>query len=375
MMWMAIQIAIILATPLVAVALSRRHWLPAWLSPVVLCYVIGIVLGNGQFFPLRNDISQLTSELSVALALPLLLFGTQLQAMRHSAGKSLLAFALVALAGLISMAITGFFFYHTLDNGWMVSGMLVGMYTGGTPNMQAIGLALGADNELLILVNAADIFCGGIYLLLLLSVIPRLTARFLPAYQGEKETIEEAPTLQSAFSLGAGKALALSLGINSVSLGLAYLLFGNLSNSVFIILSITSLSVAASLIPSVRNWPGGFELGELFLLLFCVALGLQADFKALLSNGFDVVVFTAVALSLTIIVNWILAWLFRIDRDTMLIASTAGIYGPAFIGQVATVIGNKRLIFTGVALGLLGYAVGNYLGIGLALALKYWLLN
>jgi uncharacterized membrane protein len=374
-MWIAIQIAIILATPLVAVAMSRRHWLPVWLSPVVFCYVIGIVLGNGQIFPLRNDISQHASELSVALALPLLLFGTQLQAMRQSAGKSLLAFALVALAGLISMAITGFFFYHTLDNGWMVSGMLVGMYTGGTPNMQAIGLALGADNELLILVNAADIFCGGIYLLLLLSIVPRLTARFLPAYQGEKETIDEATTLQSAFSLGAGKALALSLGINAFSLGLAYLLFGNLSNSVFIILSITTLSVAASLMPPVRNWPGGFELGELFLLLFCVALGLQADFKALLSNGFDVVVFTAVALSLTIVVNWILAWLFRIDRDTMLIAFTAGIYGPAFIGQVATVIGNKRLIFTGVALGLLGYAVGNYLGIGLALALKHWLLN
>ncbi|NUQ24478.1 MAG: DUF819 family protein [Saprospiraceae bacterium] len=375
MMWIAVQIAIILATPLAAVAMSRRHWLPVWLSPVVFCYVIGIVLGNGQLFPLRNDISQLASELSVALALPLLLFGTQLQAMRQSAGKSLLAFALVALAGLISMAITGFFFYHTLDNGWMVSGMLVGMYTGGTPNMQAIGLALGADNELLILVNAADIFCGGIYLLLLLSIIPRLTARFLPAYQGEKETIDEAPTLQSAFSLGAGKALALSLGINALSLGLAYLLFGNLSNSVFIILSITTLSVAASLIPSVRNWPGGFKLGELFLLMFCVALGLQANFKSLLSNGFDVVVFTAVALSLTIVVNWILAWLFRIDRDTMLIAFTAGIYGPAFIGQVATVIGNKRLIFTGVALGLLGYAVGNYFGIGLALALKHWLLN
>lgn len=374
-MWIILQIAIILLTPLATVALARRQWLPAWLSPVVLCYVIGILLGNTRFLPLNTGISKHAAELSVALALPLLLFGTQLKNIRQSAGKALPAFALCIAAGLISMALTGYFFFNRLDNSWIISGMLVGMYTGGTPNMQAIGLALGADQELLILVNAADIFCGGIYLLMLLSFIPRLTARFLPAYQGEKELIEEAPPLQSAFSAGASKALALSLGINAASAGLTYLLFGNLGNTVLIILSITTLSVAASLSPAVRAWRGAFDMGELLLLVFCVALGLQADFKSLLSTGFDVVIFTAVALTLTIVVNWMLAWLFRIDRDTMLIASTAGIYGPAFIGQIATVIGNKRLIFTGVALGLLGYAVGNYLGIGLAMALKYGWLN
>ena len=54
----------------------------------------------------------------------------------------------------------------------------------------------------------------------------------------------------------------------------------------------------------------------------------------------------------------------------VMITSTAAIYGPVFVGQIASAIGNKKLIFTGIALGLLGFAVGNYLGIGLAYILK-----
>ena len=58
------------------------------------------------------------------------------------------------------------------------------------------------------------------------------------------------------------------------------------------------------------------------------------------------------------------------DRDTLIITSTAAIFGPVFIGPVANAIGNRELITIGIALGLIGYAIGNYLGLGLAFILK-----
>ena len=49
-----------------------------------------------------------------------------------------------------------------------------------------------------------------------------------------------------------------------------------------------------------------------------------------------------------------------------MIAGTAAIYGPVFIGQIASTIDNRSLVFPGIALGLLGIAMGNYVGIFVA---------
>ncbi|MBW2699671.1 MAG: hypothetical protein JRF33_02540, partial [Deltaproteobacteria bacterium] len=45
------------------------------------------------------------------------------------------------------------------------------------------------------------------------------------------------------------------------------------------------------------------------------------------------------------------------------------IFGPHMVGPVAVALKNKEILFSGLASGLVGYAVGNYLGLALA-----WLL-
>jgi len=52
-----------------------------------------------------------------------------------------------------------------------------------------------------------------------------------------------------------------------------------------------------------------------------------------------------------------------VDRDTMMISSTAAICSPPFVGMVAGALGNRALIAPGIAAGILGYAMGNYLGV------------
>jgi len=43
----------------------------------------------------------------------------------------------------------------------------------------------------------------------------------------------------------------------------------------------------------------------------------------------------------------------------------AGVFGPAFIIPVAKALKNDEIILPGILCGILGYAIGNYLGIGL----------
>jgi len=65
-----------------------------------------------------------------------------------------------------------------------------------------------------------------------------------------------------------------------------------------------------------------------------------------------------------------LAYFAKIDADTALITHVAAIYGPAFIGPVADSMRNRAIVVSGLTTGLIGYAVGNYVGLAVAYLLK-----
>jgi len=67
--------------------------------------------------------------------------------------------------------------------GWKMAGMLIGVYTGGTLNLAAIGNGLEISSSNYIAVHASDVLVSGILFLLILSVIPRILKRILPKYQ------------------------------------------------------------------------------------------------------------------------------------------------------------------------------------------------
>lgn len=377
MLIQTVQFLLILAFPYFSTKLTKASGLGKWLSPVVLCYGFGILFGNIPFLNLDAAFSTQMTELSIVMAIPLLLFSTNLFKWLPYAGSSLLSFALCVISGLAATTLIAYLFRNQMENGWMVSGMLVGIYTGGTPNMQAIGLALQADQEVIILLNAADIFCGGLFLIFLTSVAHSVFGRFLPDFNwsGDEHPLKILDLQQQIVWKDSLKAIGLTLVIIGLSVGFTMLIFGDLSKTSFLILLLTSLSILATFIPQVQKWQGTFETGEYFLLMFCVALGMLADFAQIMAHGGDILLYTALALSITVVLHSILAYLFRIDRDTFMITSTAALYGPAFIGQIASVIGNKTLVLSGMVLGLLGYAIGNYLGISLAYVLEMLFYN
>jgi len=367
-----LQSILILFWPAIAIRLGKTR-LPDVFSPIVLCYLFGILLRNSHLLSLDDKISEYWMNGAILMAIPILLYTTDIQRCIRYAGRSMLAFGLCVIGGLIGTGLTTFLYPLQEAPPWMLSGMLVGMYTGGTPNMQAIGIALGATRETIILVNAADIVCGGIWLVILTSVAHRLLKGILPDFSDVEEASEN-PEAQPDSGIrlqDSLKAISLTLVIVAASLGLCYLVFKDINHTAFLMLMLTTFGIAAAFLPAVKRWTGVYETGEYFLLMFCVALGLQADFSQVLDKGVGILVFTAIALPLSIAFHLLLSRLFRIDRDTFLISSTAGIFGPAFIGQVASAIHNRQMIFPGIALGLLGYAIGNYLGIGLAYALKW----
>lgn len=373
MLWTLIHILIILLTPIASYQIVKLLN-SRLLSPVVLCYATGISLRNLSSFPVDESLTQTLYEGCIVLAIPLLLFSANLLHTIKYAGKGLLSFLLFMAVSIPAVGITAILFFSETPYISVIAGMIIGIFTGGTPNGNAVGIALGAPSEVNLLVNGADTLIGAPYLLFLTSLAPILFAYLLPAFQPQQKQAEsqalESDQLVFPDSL---HGIGLAVLVLAASAGLTILTTGALANETLLILLLTTFSIMASTSARIRRWKGTFLTGEYLLLAFCVALGLSADLLAIVSRGLDVFGFYTVAFFVTLILHLLLAILFKIDRDTYLISSTAAFYGPVFIGQIATTINNRGMILLGMALSIFGLAIGNYVGLGMAWLVAYWL--
>ncbi|PJZ24323.1 hypothetical protein CH352_16315 [Leptospira hartskeerlii] len=361
----------ILGFPWLAGSLSKKHKWLGFLGPVVLCYASGIILGNlipSEFLP--KKIAESVSEISIPIAIPLLLASSDFGRGIKEARLALFSFFLSCIAVAISSVSVGFFLSSLHPESSKIGGMLAGLYTGGTPNSNAIGLALDAGKATIALVNTVDLLIGGTYLLFLLSFSKKVYSIFLkPEVVGEVEegAVSEAKVSPKnpVVSLLLGIVLSI-LGLGA-SLGISQVIFGTAS-APFILLGITTWGIGISFSKKVRSLDI-YPVGYYFILIFSVAIGFLADFGSLVKGASGVLLIVLATMSIAILLHLIFGILFKIPVDTWIITSVSSIYGPAFVPSVAAAIGNKGVLILGILTGLIGYAVGNYLGLAV-----YWFL-
>lgn len=362
------------------------------LGSVFLCYLAGLLL-SFVFKAAGADIS-LASDLSsvlICLGMPLILFSADLPGLRRLAKPMLVSFSTNALAVLITAAAAFFIFRAVVPGALEIAGMLIGTYTGGTPNMIAVGKALGADNSLIALLQTTDMVGGGSYFFLLVSALPRLLKKTLPEYRSVGPGENNGPggrasRYTSEFSgrklkISPFKAFLSRLGLVglaascfAVAAGICLLLPSRYGNTglaklgeytVVIMLAVTTGGVAFSFVKKVRNAPGSYSTGQYFILMFSVVMGLSFDISAVGRAPAILCMLLFVQYG-AVLIHLIMAKLFKIDYHTMMITSTAGVFGPPFIIPVAKALRNDEIILPGILCGILGYVVGNYLGIGAA---------
>ncbi|HOX13567.1 MAG TPA: DUF819 family protein [Spirochaetia bacterium] len=370
--------AFALVFPGIALILKERVSLFREWSPVIVCYVAGLVLGNLGILPDRvAGVLDGISTAAVALSIPLLLFSVDLSKWRSLAGRAGLSFVLAGVSVALVSAAAVFLLNPAGGESWKLTGLLVGLYTGGTPNLAALKTALAVDQNLYLAVHASDIVLSAVYLFFVMTAAKPLLGRFLPAYAAggpESADIQPPPTrLGDLVRRGTRGPLAAAFGLAvlvvAAGLGLSFLVPKDWETAT-VILAITTLSLAASLVPKIRNTPKTFELGEYILYVFCVAVGAMGNFSRLFGAAPAVFLFTALTLFGAFLLHVLLSALFRIDVDTTLAVSVSAICSPPFVGVAAVAIGNRRVIAAGITTGVIGYAVGNYLGIALAQAVR-----
>ena len=153
---MIVQVLIIFVVPMLILMASKKIKIVKTLSPILIAYAIGIVWGNIPGLPLDRGVSDLLTQVSVPKAIPLILFSADFIKWLKSAKKTVISFVLMIVSAFLAALLAAWIFRGTIDEFAKISGMMIGVYTGGTPNLMAVGMMLEAKKDTLILVSTCD---------------------------------------------------------------------------------------------------------------------------------------------------------------------------------------------------------------------------
>ncbi len=377
------MIAFFIFIPALVIFLEGKYSAVKKVGAVLICYVLGAIVGNIGILPEEAyNYQDWFTKLTVPIALPLILFSMDVKQWLSQAGAALKSL-LLGLFTVIAMIFLGFWIFKgSIDEIWKVAGMLTGIYTGGTPNMAAMKTALDVDTEIYLMTHTYEVALGAIYLVFILSIGQRAFLLFLKPYKkpetgevkvGRLNLEEEYESYEGFFKkktfIPVLAAFGLSLLIFGVSFGISTLFPENFSTAAIILL-ITTFGIAASFVPKIKRIKKTFQTGMYIILIFCVVVSSMADVRQLVDISFDLFWYVALAMYGSHLLHALLARVFKIDADTVIISGSALICSPPFVPVVAGALKNRDLILTGLVVGIAGYAIGNYLGVAIAYLLQ-----
>ena len=366
-MIIAISLIVFVLFPALLIWGEKSVKIIQWLSPAFFCYAGGIALGN--IIDIPQALTDNFINITVVLAIPLLLFQTDIPRWLKLAPTTLLSYGLWIVVVFTASCLGFYFMGEWVDEPATMSAMATSVYIGGTANMAAVNLALQADNQLFVEMNLSDLMLSGVYLVIILSFGQRILLLFLRPFEKQNNEFSE-EGLENQFALLSIRQkiikIAGSIGFGAIvlgiSMGLSFLITGKV-DQLIVILSLTVFGLLASTIKKAREWEGSYETGEYLFLIFCVAVGAKVDLAVLMDGAPIVLLYMVIIAYGAIIVHALLAYFFKIDADTVLITSSAGIFGPPFIGPIANAIKNREVVASGMTLGVINMAVGNFAGI------------
>lgn len=136
---------------------------------------------------------------------------------------------------------------------------------------------------------------------------------------------------------------------------------------VVFILLLTTLGVACSFIKRIHTLDVSYDAGMYLIYIFSMTIASMANFSNLdLAGGINQFAFMVVAVFLSLALHALLCRIMRVDADSMVISSVAFINSPPFVPMVSAAMRNKNALVTGLGAGIVGYAVGNHLGVLMA---------
>ena len=363
--------AVIMAIVAFGMWAERRRWGQQVGGPLVLL-AFAMVLANAGVIPHKAALYDGVAQYLVPAAIPLLLLRADFRTIFSESGPTLIAFLVATVATVIGSFVGA----SVVDMGPLepqIAGTITSSYIGGSLNYVATAHVVGLEGHPSVYTAglSADAV-GAVFFLVALMSLPalRFVRRAMPSrFIGEEaqtraDDAAEMPSQAVPFSLPrAANGLAISLIVCAISAWLTTLAgFGSLY---ILVVTVLSLLVANFATPIVRHVTADFEIGTLFMYLFFVCIGAGASLADVVGAALPILMFIVVMVTVHLVILVIVGKLFRLDLAEVMIASNACILGPAPAAALAAGKGWQPLVAPGILVGMFGYAIATFIGVGI----------
>ncbi len=336
----------------------------------MLVILFGAVLSNSGIVPHDSPVYSAIEGPVTSLAIIYLLLSVALADLKQAGPQMLGLFLLAAVGTALGAFIGALLLSDALGEvTWRLAGAFTGTYTGGSLNFAAVGRGLELPSSTFAAAAAADNVTTAIWMAVTLAAPLWLMKRW-PAPAGVH--IKSAGSSHTADDHPFWGRVPLSLLdlVLLAAIGLGVLFASRaISQAVgFLpeILWLTSISLILAQLPAVQALQGAQQLGNLGLHFFFAVIGIRSLLGEMLRVGPEVFYYTLIVVGVhgAFLVATVRA--LKGSVPMLAVASQAAIGGPSTAMALAVSRGWPGLMLPGVAIGLLGYAIGNYSGFAVA---------
>jgi uncharacterized membrane protein len=352
------------------------------LSGILVTMISMSILSMTGIVPLASnpnvkvEVYNLVFDYFIPIAIPLLLFGSNLKKIIQESGKLLIAYILGAI-GIVLGSFLAFWLINLGDDSANTAGVIAATLIGGSVNFVAAGEILNfSTSPLFSATLAVDNFVANLYILFLF-LIPSLgfLSRFFVKNKVENtlntNELDDAPSIITMERIAVSIFVALLIAWSGQFLA-PYLqqLFQTQINFSILIITIVSVA-AANIFPKRLKYIDNtaFSIGLWMMFIFLAVIGAATNLHDILHTGPAVLAFYVVIMLFHFIFMLSVAKLFKLDVFEVIISSAANIMGPSVAAPMAASLGQKKLVTPGVLVGILGYIIGTFVGVSIALLL------
>lgn len=382
-------IALYILVPILIIECFKRWTWMQKIGTVVAAYAVGIIFALTGFVHFEPEtaaaltfgkLQSTIMSIAVPLAIPLMLFNCDFKLWTKALPKTI--WSLVGgIVAVILAVISGYFIFRRPDipDFNKIAAMMTGIYTGGTMNFNALGASLGVDKTVMAIVLAFEMVLTTPYIFFIIGGGYKVFRKILP-YQDvtrkgrvddnvESKDVENYRGMFDRKNVGGMFAgLGLSILFLAIGAGLALWLTGKL-NELVIILTITTLAIIASFFKKVRELPKTFELGMFFILIFSVIVASLFDIHSVNGGSLMIGLFVAWVMVIAALLHLLFCRIAHVSGDLFCVSQIALLCSPPFVPPVVGAMQNKKVLISGIVIGLVGYAIGTYLGVAVAFIL------
>ena len=327
----------------------------------------------------KVEVYSMVFDYFIPIAIPLMLFSSNLIKIVQESGKLLLAY----IIGAVGVVLGSFLAFHLIDLGEGsadTAGIIVATLIGGSINFVTTAEILNfSTNPLFTATLAIDNVVANLYVLLLFLVpsVNLLSVFFSkPKNNSDTETSKgpesdaKSEITLERFAISIFIAVAVA-GAGTVVSPFFQKIFHTELNLSILIITILSIVVANLFPKSLKKLENtAFSIGLWMMYMFLAVVGAATNLQDILHVGFPVFMFYLTIILFHFVFLLALARLFKLDVYEVIVSSAANIMGPSVAAPMAASLGQKKLITPGILTGILGYVIGTFIGVSIALFLS-----